>query len=165
DPVLEQIQLRPRLRPRIPRRLSGRQRPPDRLAMQPRPPTDLPDRELLAPRQPPDLRPLLHVDHTAFLLADRHRSDEGPDPAGQHRPHARWVTFQPAQVEQYSTGAHRMHPTRHSMAWGRQTGWSRPCGFAPSGGHNSYFPRGSESSRFSPKKVATGLSLKLPIGR
>src|SRR5579875_3153544 len=73
--------------------------------MQPRPPADLPDRQPVDPVQPPDLRPLLHANHT-LLLARSHRSDEGPDPAGQSRPHARRVTFGPAQVEQYSTGAH-----------------------------------------------------------
>src|SRR5580704_3686063 len=37
DPVLERIKLRHRRRPRVPRRLHSRQRPADRLAMQPRP--------------------------------------------------------------------------------------------------------------------------------
>jgi hypothetical protein len=54
---------------------------------------------------PPDLRPLLHADH-ALLLARSFRSSERPDPAGRTRPHARWVTFRPAQVGHYSRGAH-----------------------------------------------------------
>jgi hypothetical protein len=54
---------------------------------------------------PSDLGPLLHADHT---LPPRPitRSSEGPDPAGQDRPHAGWVTFRPAQLGQYSGGAH-----------------------------------------------------------
>ncbi len=44
DPVPERIQLRHRRRPLIRRRHLRRQRPPHRLAMQPGPPTDLPDR-------------------------------------------------------------------------------------------------------------------------
>ena len=34
------------------------------------------------------------------------RSSEGPDPTGQLPTPARWVTFRPAQVGQYSGGAH-----------------------------------------------------------
>ena len=67
DPVLERIELRSHRCARIPRRLPGRQRPPDRLAMQPRPPADLPDRQLLDSMQPSDLCPLLHADHPRFL--------------------------------------------------------------------------------------------------
>ena len=69
DPVLERIELRPARRPRIPRRLRRRQSPPDRLSMQPRPPADLPNRQPVNPVQPPDLRPLLHPDHTPSSLA------------------------------------------------------------------------------------------------
>ena len=46
------------------RRRLGRQRPPDRLAMQPRPLADLADRQPLDAVHAPDLRPLLHADHT-----------------------------------------------------------------------------------------------------
>ena len=74
--------------------------------MQPRPLADLTDREPLDAVHPPDLRPLLHADHT-LLLARSSRSSESPDPAGRTRPRARWATFRPAQVDQYSAGARR----------------------------------------------------------
>ena len=117
DPVLERIQLRRRSAPAH----TAAAAPPPTLGG---PSFDAtPVRRLISRiescstrRQPPDLRPLLHADHTRFLLADRHRSNEGPDPAGQHRPHARWVTFQPAQVDQYSAGAHH---GRYRLADGR----------------------------------------------
>ncbi len=89
-----------------PRRRLGRNRPPNRLAMQPRPLADLPDRQPVNPVHPPDLSPLLHPDHTPSSSPIR-RSSEGPDPAGRTRPRARWVTFEPAHVGHYSAGAHR----------------------------------------------------------
>jgi hypothetical protein len=104
DPLLERIHLRPSRRPRIMRRLRRRQRPPNRLAMQPRPPTDLPDRNALDPVQPPDLRPLLHADHTPSSSPDhddrtrvRTRPDDpDPTPRGSLFSRRRWDSFQPA---------------------------------------------------------------------
>ncbi len=103
DPVLERIELRPRRLPLIPRRLRRRQRPRDRVAMQPRPPADLPARQPLDPVHPPDLRPLLHADHTPSSSPIA-RSNEGPDPAGRTDPapggplfnRRRWPSFQSA---------------------------------------------------------------------
>ena len=105
DPLSERIQLRPRRRPHIPRRRVRYQRPRHGVTRQPQRLRDLPLRTPLDQHQPPDLSPLLHADHT-LLLARSNRSSEGQDPAGRSQPHTRWVTFQPAQMEQYSTGAH-----------------------------------------------------------
>ena len=80
--------------------------PPDRLAMQPRPSTDLSDRNTVDPVQPPNLYPLLHADYPLSSPIEK-RSNEGPAPAGRPRPRARWVTFRRAQVGHYSVGAHR----------------------------------------------------------
>src|SRR4051812_43567934 len=106
DPLPIRIELRHRRRPRIPRRRLGRQRPPDRLAVQPRPLADLTDRQPLDPAHAPDLRPLLHADHT-LLLARSSRSSESPDPAGRTDPapggplldRRRWTTIHPAPTE------------------------------------------------------------------
>src|SRR3954449_724221 len=95
------IELRSHRCPHVLRRQLGRQRPPDRLAMQPRPLADLTNRQPLDAVHAPDLRPLLHADHT-LLLARSTRSSETPDPTGRTRPHARWATFGPAQVDHYS---------------------------------------------------------------
>jgi len=100
DSVLKRIELRPGRRPRILRRLHGRQRPPDRLAMQPRPPADLPNRDPLDPVRPPDLCLLLHADHPSSSPIDndptrvRTRPDD-PDPApgGSLLDRRRWVTI------------------------------------------------------------------------
>ena len=96
DPVPERIKLRPGRPAPVPRRLTRRQHPRDRLACQPRPATDLPRRHPVNPVHPPHHRPLLHADQS-FLLADRNRSSEGQRPAGQHRPSA--------EVAYFSTGA------------------------------------------------------------
>src|SRR4051794_11757924 len=109
DPVAKRVKLRRRRQPRIPRRRLGRHRPPNRLAMKPRPPADLPDRQPLDPVHAPDLRPLLHPDHTPPPRPSQ-CSSEGPNPAGHTRPRARRVTFRPAQVGQYSGGAHSTCP-------------------------------------------------------
>src|SRR3954467_5313364 len=103
DPLPIRIELRHRRRPRIPRRRLGRQRPPNRLAVQPRPLADLTDRQPLDAVHAPDLRPLLHADHT-LLLARSSRSSESPDPAGRTDPtpggplfdRRRWTTIHPA---------------------------------------------------------------------
>ena len=87
DPVLERVELRRRPCPRIPGRRPRRQRPPDCLAMQARASADLADREPLDAMHPPDLRPLLHADHT-LPPRPTTRSGEGPNPAGRHRPRA-----------------------------------------------------------------------------
>src|SRR3954451_2498624 len=71
--------------------------------MQPRPPADLTNRQPLDAVHPPDLRPLLHADHT-LLLARSFRSSESPDPAGRTDPaprgplfdRRRWTTIHPA---------------------------------------------------------------------
>src|SRR3954469_9564313 len=99
--------------------------------MQPRPLADLTDRQPLDAVHAPDLRPLLHADHT-LLLARPHRSSESPDPAGRTRPHARWATFRPAQVDHYSPGAHtraagrRGTTSRTSALSSRNPNWANP---------------------------------------
>jgi hypothetical protein len=75
------------------------------LRCNPRPAADLPDRELLLnPGQPFDLSPLLHVDHTRFLLADRPRStwvrtepdNTDPMPGGSLLKRRMWSSIQSA---------------------------------------------------------------------
>ena len=82
-----------------------RQRPADRLSMQPRPLADLPNRQPLDPVQPPDLRPLLHADHTPSSSPDpadqtrvKTRPDNNTDPApgGSLFDRRRWVSIQSA---------------------------------------------------------------------
>src|SRR3954470_6354274 len=71
--------------------------------MQPRPLADLPDRQPLNAVHAPDLRPLLHADHTLLLARSsdqarvRTRPDE-PDPApgGSLFDRRRWTTIHPA---------------------------------------------------------------------
>src|SRR3954467_6612146 len=99
--------------------------------MQPRPPADLPDRQPLDPVHAPDLRPLLHADHSP-PPRPRPCSSEGPNPAGRTRPRARWVTFRPAQVGQYSGGADTAplapadsHGGAATSAWTPLTGGDR----------------------------------------
>src|SRR6185312_14858848 len=55
--------------------------------------------------QPPDLSPLLNADHTLLLARslDQARVRDQPDDL---RLSAGWSSFQPAQVDQYSGGAH-----------------------------------------------------------
>ncbi len=95
--------------------------------MQPRPLTDLPDREPINPVHPSHIRPLLHADHTPFLPGSITRSTEGPDPAGRTDPAAGWVTFEPTQVGQYSGGDHRRPGTcrQSSIAHTRSASNSR----------------------------------------
>src|SRR6185312_8555406 len=71
--------------------------------MQPQPPADLPNRDLLDPVQPPDLRPLLHADHPSSSPIDNDRSrvrtrpdDTSPAPGGSLSDRRRWVTIQAA---------------------------------------------------------------------
>src|SRR5450755_4660235 len=95
DLLPEPVELRPPRRPRIRRRRRRAQRPTDRLAMQPRPPPDLPDRQPLNQPHPTDLRPLLHADHPilpASIDDDRARLRTQPDDTARPR------------VGQFSTG-------------------------------------------------------------
>ena len=100
DLVLERIELRTRGRPRIARRLIARQRPPDRVAMQPGPAMNLPDRQAAHEVQPPDLRPLLHSDHPGPPeLALRKRTQAPRTPGRSGGPvfnRRRWSSFHPA---------------------------------------------------------------------
>jgi hypothetical protein len=80
--VLEPIELRPPRRARVARRRRRPQRPPDRLPMKPRPPTDLPNRQPLDEPHPTNLGPLLHVDHPSSpdpIDNDRARVKTHPD--------------------------------------------------------------------------------------
>jgi hypothetical protein len=79
DLVLKRVELRAPGRPRIARWRVAGDRPPDRLAMQPRLPTDLADRQPAHKAQPSDLCPLLHPDHPGPpRLALRTQAQERP---------------------------------------------------------------------------------------
>ena len=105
DPVLKRIKLRPRRRPRIPRRRLAGNGPGHRVTSQTSQPRDLTLRAPLDQHQPPDLGPLLHADHTP-LLARPQRSREAQRPAGQRPATAPWPSLQPARLAEYSRGAH-----------------------------------------------------------
>jgi hypothetical protein len=96
DLILERIELRPPRPPRIARRRRRTQRPPDRLAMQPRPTTDLPDPQPLDEPHPTNLGPLLHADHPSSpgtVDDDQARLSSHPD-STERLPG--WSSFQPA---------------------------------------------------------------------
>ena len=102
DLVLEGIELGPRRRAAIDRRLVAVDRLADRVAMQPRPPTNLALRQALDEVQPTDLCPLLHPDHLGPPELALRKRAQAPRATGQHD---RWPTFHPAQVVQFSPGA------------------------------------------------------------
>src|SRR4029077_12141511 len=81
----------------------------DRVAMRSGQPVDRALGKLLDEVQPSDLSPLLHADHTLLLARslDQARVRDQPDDV---RLSARWSSFQPAQVVQYSGGAHNSVP-------------------------------------------------------
>ena len=63
DPRLDRVDHRPRRRPLITRRLIAAQRVAHRVARHPQPTRDRLDAQPLGTMQPPDLSPVLHVDH------------------------------------------------------------------------------------------------------
>jgi hypothetical protein len=84
DLILERIELRPRRREAIDRRLIARERAADGVPVQPGPPMDLADRQPPHEAQPPHLHPLLHSDHLGppgSLCADESRLRRPPDGA------------------------------------------------------------------------------------
>jgi hypothetical protein len=93
--------------------------------MKPGPPTDLPDRQPLDPMHAPDLRPLLHPDHTPPLARSsdqarvRTRPDE-PDPApgGSLSTGAGGSVFRrrPQQCSSTPIRGGRAAPVRHKQA-------------------------------------------------
>jgi hypothetical protein len=115
DPLLERVQLRPRRRALIPRRRVALDRAGDRVAMRTRRPMNRALRALLDEVQPSDLSPLLHADHTLLLARsqDQARVRDQPDDL---RLGARWSSFQPAQVVQYSGGAIQAAPTTRPIS-------------------------------------------------
>src|SRR5205085_10096509 len=94
DLGLKRIERRPHRPASIDRWLAAADRPADRVAMQPRPATDLALRQTLDEVQPTDLGPLLHPDHLGPPELALRRRAQAPKATGQH-----------AQVAHFSTGA------------------------------------------------------------
>ena len=85
----------------IARRLIAPKRAADRVAMQPGPPMDLPDRQAAHEMQPPHLRPLLHPDHLGPPELALRKRTQAPRTPGQHSGgpvfnRRRWSSFHPA---------------------------------------------------------------------
>ena len=96
-------------RPLIARRNLTLDRPPDRVAMQPRPAMDLPNREPTHEVQPPNLSPFLHTDHLSSR-ARSPRTSPGSQTPGRLLPTPQGVHFQPAEGGESSTGADKLRP-------------------------------------------------------
>ncbi len=70
---------------------------------------------------PKDLLPRTMRRMTPYLYSDQEIQARVRTRPDNYRPRARWVTFRPAQVDQYSGGAHKTTPGRHrSTAEGRR---------------------------------------------
>ena len=96
DLLLEGVEFGGRLRSAVGRRVLRRQGAPDGFPMQAGAPADLPNRDAVDEVQPPDLRPVLHVDHP-LLLASISSIGRASGP-GRMAP-------APRQGGQFSTGA------------------------------------------------------------